>query len=209
MIAFFKKLLGISNQEIEHDPMKYMIVGLGNIGAEYQDTRHNVGFDVVDRIAKNLNATWDSDTYAFVAEGKHKGRSILLIKPTTYMNLSGKAVRHWMTKHKVDKDKILVVLDDLNIDFGTLRLRDKGSDGGHNGLKDIDQATGGNNYARLRFGIGNNFGKGRQVNYVLGKWSREELKDLDFLLDQAADASLSYTAIGSKFTMEKYNKKLI
>jgi peptidyl-tRNA hydrolase, PTH1 family len=204
-LKFFKK----NKQEIAHDPMKYLIVGIGNIGKDYEGTRHNVGFDIVDTLADKHGGSWDSDTYAFYSEIKVKGRTLILIKPTTYVNLSGKAVRHWMTKHKIEKPNILIVLDDLNIDFGTLRLREKGSDGGHNGLKSIDQMLGGNDYARLRVGIGNGFSKGRQVNFVLGKWSKEEEKDIDSIKDHAADACVSYCSIGTKFTMEKYNKKVI
>jgi peptidyl-tRNA hydrolase, PTH1 family len=205
----FLKYLFSKKEEIEHTPMKYMIVGLGNIGSDYEGTRHNVGFDVVDQIAKELGGTWESDTYAFFTEVKVKGRILLLIKPTTYMNLSGKAVRHWMNKHKIPKENILIVLDDLNIDFGTLRMRQKGSDGGHNGLKDIDQTLGGSDYSRLRVGIGNSFSKGKQINFVLGKWSKDETSGLITVLDQAAQACIGYATIGAKFTMEKFNKNVL
>jgi len=186
--------------------MKFLIVGLGNIGSEYEETRHNIGFKVVDAMAKEGGASWTLDTSAYITEVKHKGKTLILIKPTTYMNRSGKAVQYWMTKHKIPKENILVVVDDLHLDFGTLRLRAKGSDAGHNGLKDIDVVLGGNDYARLKFGIGSKFHKGQQVDYVLGKWSKEEYKELNFMIQKAAEASKSLTAIGMKFTMEQYNK---
>jgi len=194
--------------EFQHDPMKYLIVGIGNIGADYEGTRHNIGFDIADYLTAKYDGKWESDTYAFYSEIKVKGRTLVIIKPTTYVNLSGKAVRHWMTKFKIEKSNILVVIDDLNIDFGLLRLREKGSDGGHNGLRNIDQMLGGNDYARLRVGIGNSFGKGRQVNFVLGKWSKEESKDLEFIKSAAAEACVSFCTIGAKFTMEQFNKKV-
>lgn len=210
MFDFLKALFHRQKQEIVSDPMKYLIAGLGNIGSDYEGTRHNIGFDVVDKVAEKLNVTkWDIEGNAAWAEGKFKGRTIILIKPTTYMNRSGKAVQHWLQKQKIEKPNLLVVLDDLNIGFGTLRLKEKGSDGGHNGLKDIDSQLGGNQYARLRVGIGNQFGKGQQVNFVLGTWDKQEMKDLSFIIEQAADAALSYASIGPKFTMEKYNKDFL
>jgi peptidyl-tRNA hydrolase, PTH1 family len=189
--------------------MKYLIVGIGNIGSDYEGTRHNIGFDIMDTLASKYDGKWESGSSAFYTEIKVKGRTLILIKPTTYVNLSGKAVKHWMTTQKIEKSNILVVLDDLNLDFGTLRLREKGSDGGHNGLKNIDLTLGGNDYARLRVGIGNSFSNGRQVNFVLGRWSKEEQKDIDFIKTEAADACVSFCSIGTKFTMEKYNKKVI
>ncbi len=203
----FLKFFTKKKEVFEHDPMKYLIVGIGNIGADYEGTRHNIGFDIADHLVAQNAGKWESDTYAFISEIKVQGRTLIVIKPTTYVNLSGKAVKHWMTKYKIEKSNILVVLDDLNIDFGLLRLREKGSDGGHNGLKNIDQTLGGNDYARLRVGIGSSFGKGRQVNFVVGKWSKEESKDLDFIKSAAADACVSFCSIGAKFTMEQFNKK--
>ncbi|RMF02370.1 MAG: aminoacyl-tRNA hydrolase [Bacteroidetes bacterium] len=187
--------------------MKYLIAGLGNIGSEYAGTRHNVGFEVVDELAKRQGAEWHTDNLGQVARFRHRGRTYVLLKPSTYMNRSGKAVRYWLQKENIPKENLLVVVDDLNLDFGQQRLRGKGSDGGHNGLKDIDQMTGGNNYARLRFGIGDNFTKGRQVDYVLGKWSEEELRELPELLRHAADACLSFGAIGLQHTMNQFNAK--
>lgn len=186
--------------------MKYLIVGLGNIGADYEQTRHNIGFEVVDKIAEALGGTFKGDTLGSVAEVKHKGRIFVLLKPNTYMNLSGKAVRYWLQKTNVSKENLLVVLDDLALPFGKLRLRSKGSDGGHNGLKSIDQLLGGNQYARLRLGIGSEFHKGQQVDYVLGKWSDEERKTLPDVLHTAAEAVKSFGTIGLTFTMNQYNK---
>ncbi len=191
----------------EPDTMKYLIAGLGNIGNDYGGTRHNIGFEVVDLLAKELGGTFKHDSQAFVAEVKHKGRTFVLIKPTTYMNLSGKAVRFWLTKHNVPKENLLVVLDDLALPFGKQRLRPSGSDGGHNGLKSIDQLTGGNNYARLRVGIGSAFKQGQQVDYVLGKWTKEENKELPFILQNAAETVKAFGTIGLAFTMNEFNKK--
>lgn len=191
----------------EPDPMKYLIVGLGNMGAKYDDTRHNIGFEVVDLLAKELGASWKHLHLGDVAQGKHKGRTLVLLKPSTYMNLSGKSVRYWLQKEKIPKENLLVIMDDLNLSFGKQRLKGKGSDGGHNGLKDIDQMTGGNNYARLRCGIGDDFSKGRQIDFVLGKWTNDERDQLGSLLQYAADTAKSFAAIGLNFTMNSFNKK--
>lgn len=193
-------------ETIEPDPMKYLIVGLGNIGAEYADTRHNVGFEVVDFLSRSKEAAWKTETLGDLATIKHRGRTLLLLKPSTYMNRSGKAVRYWLQKEKIDQKNLLVILDDLNLGFGQVRLRGKGSDGGHNGLKDIDQVLGGNNYARLRIGIGDDFHKGQQVNYVLGEWSSEEREKLPVIIEHAAQAILSFAAIGLQHTMSQFNK---
>jgi peptidyl-tRNA hydrolase, PTH1 family len=187
--------------------MKYLIAGLGNIGSDYEGTRHNIGFDVVDALAREFEANFKTDTLASVAEVKHKGRTFVLIKPTTYMNLSGKAVRYWLTKHNIPKENLLVVLDDLALPFGKQRLRGKGSDGGHNGLKNIDALLGGNDYARLRFGIGNEFHKGQQVDFVLGKWSDEEQEQLPDLLKHATETVKAFGTIGLAFAMNQFNKK--
>lgn len=186
--------------------MKYLIVGLGNIGAEYEDTRHNIGFQVVDRLARALDASFRTETLGSIAECKHKGRTFVLLKPNTYMNRSGRAVKYWMDKKGIDRENVLVVLDDLNLDFGKLRLRGKGSDGGHNGLKDIDQVLNTNQYARLRIGIGSDFSKGRQVDFVLGKWSSEEWDKLPELLDKSADAVKAFGTIGLALAMTTYNQ---
>jgi len=196
-----------SPKEEEPDPMKYLIVGLGNMGAEYDHTRHNIGFEVVDALAKEFKVSFKHESLGDLAEFKFKGRTFTLLKPSTFMNRSGKAVRHWMTKKKIEKSNILVVVDDKNLDFGVLRLKGKGSDGGHNGLKDIDQMTGGNNYARIRFGIGSNFSKGRQVDYVLGKWTDEENEKLSEIIKRASDGVKKFGTIGLSHTMTELNKK--
>ncbi|MEM9920862.1 MAG: aminoacyl-tRNA hydrolase [Bacteroidota bacterium] len=187
--------------------MKYLIVGLGNPGSEYENTRHNVGFLVLDLLAKEFEASFKDDQHGFLARFRHKGRTFVLLKPTTYMNLSGKAVRYWLQKEKIQKENLLVVLDDLNLPFGKQRLRGKGSDGGHNGLKDIDQLNGGNKYARLRIGIGDTFSKGKQVNFVLGAWNKEEEEQLPDLLKTAAETVKAFGTIGLSRTMNTFNKK--
>lgn len=192
----------------EPDPMKYLIVGLGNIGAEYDNTRHNVGFDVVDYLAKAYEIEFKNDQLGDLAEFKFKGRTFIMLKPSTYMNRSGKAVRYWLQKKKINTENLLVILDDLNLPFGNLRLRGKGSDGGHNGLKDIDQMLGGNKYARLRFGIGDDFHKGQQINYVMGTWTEEEAAKLPDLLKESAEIIKSFGTIGLGHTMSKFNRKI-
>jgi PTH1 family peptidyl-tRNA hydrolase len=186
--------------------MNFLIAGLGNIGDEYVETRHNIGFKVVEALASKNKASFTLDRLAHYSSYKTKGKNVHLIKPTTYMNLSGKAVRYWMQELKIQPQNVLVVLDDLALPFGSLRLRSKGSDGGHNGLKDIDATLGNNNYPRLRFGIGSQFEKGRQVNYVLGTWSVEEMKELNTKIDQACDAVNSFLFEGLERAMNKYNK---
>lgn len=186
--------------------MKYLIVGLGNMGAEYDHTRHNIGFEVVDALAVAFDVSFKNDQLGDIAEFKYKGRTFVLLKPSTYMNRSGKAVRYWLQKKKITKQNLLVIVDDLNLDFGKQRLRGKGSDGGHNGLKDINQMLG-NNYARLRIGIGNEFSRGRQVDYVLGKWSSEEAEKLKEVIDYAVETVKSFGTIGLNFTMNQFNKK--
>jgi PTH1 family peptidyl-tRNA hydrolase len=203
IFQFFKNIF----KEEEPDPMKYLIAGLGNMGAKYDGTRHNIGFEIVDYLAKEFDVEFKDDYLGDLAEFKHKGRTFVLLKPSTYMNLSGKAVNYWLQKKKIQKQNLLVVLDDLNLPFGKQRLRAKGKDGGHNGLKNIDSVTGGNNYARLRFGIGNEFHKGQQVDFVLGKWSSEEKKELPDLLKYATDTIKSFGTIGINHTMNQFNKK--
>lgn len=206
MINWFKKIFGSEPEKVS-DPMKYLIVGLGNPGSEYENTRHNVGFLVLDLLAKEFEASFKDDQHGFLARFRHKGRTFVLLKPTTYMNLSGKAVRYWLQKEKIQKENLLVVLDDLNLPFGKQRLRGKGSDGGHNGLKDIDQLNGGNKYARLRIGIGDTFSKGKQVNFVLGAWNKEEEEQLPDLLKTAAETVKAFGTIGLSRTMNTFNKK--
>ncbi len=188
-----------------HVLMKYLIAGLGNIGVEYAQTRHNIGFMVLDALAKEHNLTFDSGRHAFYAVLKHKGRSLYCIKPTTYMNLSGKAVQHWLTAEKIPLENLLVIMDDLAIPFGKLRMRKKGSAAGHNGLKDIEQKLGTNQYCRLRFGIGDDYPRGRQVDYVLGEFFDEEQIELPTLIEKAGQMILSFAAIGADRTMSQFN----
>ncbi len=205
MLDFIKKLF--SKQE-EIDPeMKYLIVGLGNMHPDYDDTRHNIGFEVVDMLAHKKDGKFKNDTLGDLCLIKHKGRYIHLLKPSTYMNLSGKAVRHWMLKHKIPLENVLIVVDDLNIDFGKLRMRAKGADGGHNGLKSIAEQLNTTKYPRLRVGIGDNFSKGRQVDYVLGKWSRKENESLGDVIDRCCEACLSFASIGLSRSMNSFNSK--
>lgn len=187
--------------------MKYLIVGLGNIGAEYAETRHNIGFKVLDALAEASNAVFTTARYGDVAEVKYKGRTLVLLKPSTYMNLSGKAVRYWMDAEKIAPENLLVISDDIALPFGTLRMRTKGSSGGHNGLKNISELLGREDYARIRFGIGGNFARGQQIDYVLGTWTDEERKLLPERLKVFGDAVLSFAAIGAERTMNLFNKK--
>ena len=189
------------------DPMKYLIAGLGNIGPEYHNTRHNIGFSVLDEMMKEEEASFESARYGDVARVKVKGRTLLLLKPSTFMNLSGKAVNYWMQKEKIQPENLLVITDDLALPFGKLRLRAKGSDGGHNGLKNINQVLGRMDYARLRFGIGNNFGQGRQVNYVLDKWEPEETEALKERIPLVVEMIKAFATIGVNRTMSAYNNK--
>ena len=186
--------------------MKYLIAGLGNIGYEYEHTRHNIGFDVLNYLAQEAGVAFKDESQGAIAELRHKGRTFVLLKPSTYVNRSGKAVRYWLQKHKLEKSNLLVVLDDLNLPFGVSRLRPKGSDGGHNGLKDIDLFLEGNDYARLRIGIGNDFPKGHQVNHVLSKWSEEEFAKLPDICKTAAETVKSFGTIGLERTMNLFNK---
>ncbi len=187
--------------------MKYLIVGLGNIGSEYAHSRHNIGFDVVDALAKEHDCSFDDERYGSIANFKFKGRTFILLKPSTYMNLSGKAIAYWMQKEKIELDHLLVVVDDLALPFGSLRLKPKGSDAGHNGLKHIQETLGHNNYARLRFGIGDNFRKGGQIDYVLGKWNTDEAKDLPLRIDVAGQMIVSFGTMGMQPTMTAFNNK--
>lgn len=187
--------------------MKYLIAGLGNIGPEYAATRHNAGFKVLDAWAAEEGAAFESQRYGSVVKVKFKGRTFVLLKPSTYMNLSGKAVKYWMEKESIPPENLLVVVDDIALPFGTVRLRAKGSDGGHNGLKDINAVLGRNDYARLRFGIGGVFPRGFQVDYVLGEWTAEEKRELPTLIDEAVKAIQSFGTVGLERTMNTANTK--
>ena len=187
--------------------MKYLIAGLGNIGDEYKNTRHNIGFNVLDALAEASNLVFTPKRYADKTEFKYKGRNFILIKPSTYVNLSGKAVNYWLQKEKIPLERMLVILDDIALPFGLFRIRPKGSDGGHNGLKNINQVLGTQNYPRMRIGIGDEFYSGQQVDYVLGEWSAGEKKELDQIYKRAAEAIKSFGTIGVERTMNLFNQK--
>jgi len=187
--------------------MKYLIVGLGNPGSEYENTRHNIGFKVLDALAERSNIFFSEDRHGHVATLKHRGRTLILLKPNTFMNLSGKAVNYWLQKEKIPLERLMIVTDDLALPFGTIRMRGKGSDGGHNGLKSINQVLNSQQYPRMRFGISSDFEAGRQVNYVLSPWASEEAKSLPERLEKCGDALLSFAAIGLPRTMSAFNNK--
>lgn len=186
---------------------KFLIVGLGNIGSEYEGTRHNIGFDILNKLIEMEKATFSSDRLADVAHLKLKGRSVVLIKPTTYMNLSGKAINYWLQQEKIEKSNMLVLVDELALPLGKIRMGPKGSDGGHNGLKNIQEVLGTGEYPRLRFGISNTFSKGKQVDFVLGKWTDEEKPIIKERIDVAIEAIKSFTFIGLERTMNVFNSK--
>ncbi|TXC85145.1 aminoacyl-tRNA hydrolase [Luteibaculum oceani] len=185
--------------------MKYLIVGLGNPGAKYENTRHNIGFKVLDAMGIASNSFFEECRHGWMAQTSFKSRQIILLKPNTYMNLSGKAVAYWMQQEKIKLENIFIITDDLALPYGTIRIRGKGSDGGHNGLKDIQRVLGTPKYARLRFGVGADFQKGQQVDYVLGEWNQEESKTIDDLIKKSADAAFSFTFHGLMNTMNKFN----
>jgi peptidyl-tRNA hydrolase, PTH1 family len=185
--------------------VKYLIAGLGNIGPEYEVTRHNIGFLTLDRIADNHRLEFETTRLADKAEFKYKGRHLHLIKPNTYMNLSGKAIAYWLQDLKIPKENLLVIVDDIALPFGSLRMRRKGSSAGHNGLKNIELMLGGQEYSRLRVGIGSNFGKGQQVDFVLSNFSKEEIAALPSLMDKAAEMTYSFCTIGADRTMSVFN----
>ncbi|MDQ1098506.1 MULTISPECIES: aminoacyl-tRNA hydrolase [Chryseobacterium] len=187
--------------------MKYLIVGLGNKGAEYENTRHNIGFKVADKIAETLDVSFNTTNFGWMADGKYKGRRVLVLKPDTYMNLSGNAVKYWMQKENIPLDHVLIITDDLALPFGTLRMKAKGSDAGHNGLKNINEVLQTQNYARLRFGISADFSEGRQIDYVLGTWNEEESGKLQERIEKFAQASLSFVFAGINNTMSAFNGK--
>ena len=187
--------------------MKYLIIGLGNPGEKYENSRHNIGFKVLDKIAVLSNISFSPDKLADVSVLKHKGRHMVLIKPNTFMNLSGKAVNYWMQKEKVSADNILVVSDDISLPFSKMRLKSKGSDGGHNGLKNIIEVLQSTSFPRIKFGIGSEFNKGRQSDYVLGNWSDEETELLEEKMDLAVKMILSFTTIGIDRTMNDFNRR--
>lgn len=187
--------------------MKYLIVGLGNIGDEYANTRHNIGFKVVDAFANANNFRFEDKRYGFVAKGRVKNAELVLLKPSTYMNLSGQAVRYWLQQENIPMENLFVIVDDLNLPFGTLRMRKQGSSGGHNGLKNIEQLLGTANYCRLRFGIGNEFTHGAQIGYVLGEWTSEENAKFEERLGVTNEIIRSFALQGIDRTMNLYNNK--
>lgn len=182
-----------------------MIACLGNVGPEYENTRHNIGFKVADALAAAAGLRFSAGRYGSVAELHHRGRTLILLKPSTYMNLSGKAVGYWLQAEKIPLERLLVALDDINLPFGRLRMRGSGSDGGHNGLKNIALTLGSESYARLRCGVGSDFGRGQQIDFVLGEWTDDERKRLPGYIDQAADAIKAFAAIGLERAMNAAN----
>ena len=208
MIKWLSRLFSTTKKEDNTDCMKkFLIVGLGNIGAEYVNTRHNIGFKIIDHFAKKESISFETVKFGMLAEYKFKGRTFLLLKPNTYMNLSGKAVKFWMDKENIPLENILVITDDLNISFGTIRIKPKGSDGGHNGLKNINLLLNTQNYARFRFGISDEFKKGKQVDYVLGDWDESEKLKLPERLEIASEIIKSFGTEGLENTMTAYNGK--
>ena len=195
-----------SNNEVEMSK-KYLIVGLGNIGIDYIRTRHNIGFKVVDKMVELNGAVFETKKLGDLAKFRFKGRIFIILKPNTFMNLSGKAVKYWLEKEIIPQENLLVITDDLNLPFGSLRLKMKGSDGGHNGLKDIQDKLNTSQYNRLRFGISDEFSKGRQVDYVLGEWTAEESEKLKERLEQCTKLVKSFVMAGINNTMNTYNNK--
>lgn len=187
--------------------MKYLIVGLGNIGIEYQNTRHNIGFKVLDAFVEASNTSFSTQRYGDIAQVRVKNKILVLLKPSTYMNLSGEAVRYWMNKENIPLENILVVVDDIALPFGSIRIKGKGSDGGHNGLKNIANLLGTQNYARIRFGLGNDFPKGAQIDYVLGNFTEEQTKAMPDRLKVAIDAIKAFCLSGLTYAMNNYSNK--
>lgn len=204
---WFSKIFKNNNKQEETPMKKFLIVGLGNIGAEYVNTRHNIGFKILDYFARKESISFQTAKLGDVAEFKTKGRTLILLKPNTYMNLSGKAVKYWMEKENIEKENILVITDDLNLSFGTIRIKSKGSDGGHNGLKNIQLLLNSTEYPRFRFGISDEFKKGRQVDYVLGEWNEEEKTKLPERLELGSEIISSFALAGLANTMNIYNGK--
>lgn len=208
MWQFLLNLFKKKSQRNEQDIMKkFLIVGLGNIGAEYVNTRHNIGFKILDHFASQENLTFETQKLGDVATYKLKGRTFIFLKPSTYMNLSGKAVVYWLTKENIPLENLLVVTDDLNLSFGSIRVKTKGSDGGHNGLKDIQDKLNTISYNRFRFGISDAFNKGQQVDYVLGEWTDEENQKLKERLDKSVELIKSFGLAGINITMNTFNGK--
>jgi PTH1 family peptidyl-tRNA hydrolase len=211
MFKFITRLF--AKKELEpakiDNSVKYLITGLGNIGPDYAGTRHNVGFDVVDYLASKFEVQYKSERYGMIGSFKHKGRTFILLKPNTFMNLSGQAVRYWMQKEKIKITNLLVILDDLNLSFGKVKIKAKGSAGGHNGLKNIEELLSTNQYTRLRVGIGDRFGKGKQIDFVLGHWNNQEAPELPKIIKHTAEGVLNFGTIGLERTMNVTNKDVM
>jgi PTH1 family peptidyl-tRNA hydrolase len=207
MFGFFKSIFTEKSNFLDEvaSMKKYLIIGLGNIGPEYAQTRHNIGFKVLDALANKENLTFETLRLGDLCTHKIKGRSILLLKPSTYMNLSGKALKYWMEKENIPLENILVITDDINLDFGVIRIKTKGTNGGHNGLKDIQNTLNSSEYNRFRFGVGSDFGKGKQIDYVLGKWNDDEKIALAERLEKATKVIESFVLSGIDQTMNEYN----
>lgn len=204
---WLSKIFKLSPKEESEVMKKFLIVGLGNIGIDYVNTRHNIGFKVLDHLARQESLSFTTVKLGALAEFKIKGRTLLLLKPNTYMNLSGNALKYWMDKEKIDKENVFVITDDLNLEFGTIRIKPKGTDGGHNGLKNIQLVLNSSEYPRFRFGISDSFKKGKQVDYVLGDWDSIENEKLPERLNVAVDAIKSFALAGLQETMNVYNGK--
>lgn len=205
----FQKIKSIFNTE-KNDPelmKKFLIVGLGNIGDKYKNTRHNIGFLILAKLAENHKITFEIKKLGDITRFKYKGRTFILLKPNTYMNLSGKAVRYWQTIEKIPLENILVVTDDLNLPFETIRIKAKGSAGGHNGLENINEQLQTQNYARMRFGVGNSFHKGNQIDFILGEWDQEEKGKLPERIEKSIKAIISFALAGINNTMSEFNGK--
>jgi PTH1 family peptidyl-tRNA hydrolase len=203
----FSILFGIKVETKEMLMKKFLIVGLGNIGEKYTNTRHNIGFKILDEVAEENKTTFETEKLGDIATFRFKGRTFILLKPNTYMNLSGKAVKYWMDKENISVDNLLVVTDDVHIDFGSIRLKAKGSAGGHNGLKDIQEKLNSQQYARFRFGVGGNYSKGKQADFVLGEWTKEETSQLIERLPTSAKVITSFGTAGLANTMNTFNGK--
>lgn len=206
ILSLIKKLFGFKKDSVDH-MKKYLIVGLGNIGSKYENTRHNIGFKILDEIAEKENVVFESQKLGAITKFRFKGRTFILLKPATFMNLSGKAVKYWLGKEKIPLENLLIICDDLNIPFGTIRLKSKGSAGGHNGLKDISDSLQTQNYSRFRFGVSDEFKKGNQVDYVLGEWNVEETEKLPERLEKSYDLIKSFGTAGIANTMSEFNGK--
>ena len=206
-MVYSKQVTSVTFKNYLFKQMKYLIAGLGNIGAEYKNTRHNIGFQILDALTGVSNISFNDKRYGFVAEYKYKARTFILLKPTTYVNLSGRAVAYWMQKEDIPKENILVIVDDLALPLGALRLKAKGSDGGHNGLISIIETIETSEFARLRIGIGNDFARGYQVDYVLGRWSAEETKILIPRIEVTVELVKSFVLAGCERTMNLFNKR--